>query len=412
MASRTLKPSFAIIATLLGNTLEWFEYLSFAFFIPTFAKVFFSHSPHALSNAMIAFSIAYIMRPIGGIFFGYIGDRYGRKRALIASILFMSFPTFLMGIMPTYAQIGFTSVILLFILRTLQGLGTGGEFPASMTFLTETAPPSMRSFYGSFAYFGLVIGVFLGGTDYFLLNRFFPDSSTAWRSTYLFGSFLGLCAFFLRTKLHETHPFQSLKEAHEVLKDPILTLFQKYKKPVLKLMGVQILQAVSFNVLISFSIIYFSDVLNLSSKDTGLLNWSILLALVVSLPFAGILGDKIGQIKLLKFSAWGYVVLSVPFYLMIQIPYLRIPSLIAFALLSSLYLAPSISAICQMFPAKVRLSGVSMGYNLTVAIFGGTSPLICYHLIQITGLAIAPAFYIMAAALISLVSLQFLHDHH
>lgn len=409
MGSRSLKPSYAVIATLLGNTLEWFEYLAFAFFAPMFAQVFFPLSKHSIINSLIVFSIAYIMRPFGGLLFGYIGDRFGRKNALVASILFMSFPTFLIGVMPTYAQIGFLSILFLAFMRILQGIGTGGEFPASITFLVEMAPSHSRSFYGSFAYLGLFLGVFLGGTDYFLLTHFFPHSTSSWRVVYLFGAILGILAFILRTKLHETHPFQSLKESHELLKDPIYTLFQKYKTGILKVIGIQTLQSVVFNILISFSVIYFSEILKIEKNKADLLNWAFLFTLVIATPLAGHLGDKIGIKKLMKYSAWGFFFLAIPFYLMIQDPALRIAALICFGLLSGCYMAPSISAICEVFPAKVRLSGVAMGYNLNVAIFGGTAPLAAYYLIQKTGLAIAPAFLIMAAAALSLLSLRFFH---
>lgn len=410
MSNRTLRPGLVISATLLGNTLEWFEYLSFAFLAPILAKVFFpeADSLHALSHTMAGFFFGYLLRPIGGLVFGYIGDRYGRKSALVASILLMSFPTLGIGLLPTYAQAGAAAIALLLGMRLLQGLATGGEFPSSMTFLVESAPPHKRSLYGSFAYVGMICGVLLGGLDYFLLHRFFPESlyTWGWRLAYIFGALLGCLAFVLRTRLHETHPYENLKESHEVLKHPLATLFRTHKVPILKTIGVQALQSVSFNLFISFSIVYFSEILHLPSKHASFLNLIFLITLLIALPLAGKLSCWMGPKKLMIYSAWGHLLFSPILYWTLQSPLYRHIGLFAIGLLASSYIAPSVVLICELFPVRVRLSGLSLGYNLSVAFFGGTAPLLALSLIRSTGLAIAPAFLIMAAAIISLLTLR------
>lgn len=414
MSNRTLQPGLIITATLLGNTLEWFEYLSFAFLAPILAKVFFPEADplHSLTHTMAGFFFGYLLRPIGGLVFGIIGDRYGRKSALVASILLMSFPTLGIGLLPTYAQAGAAAIALLLSMRLLQGLATGGEFPSSMTFLVESAPPHKRSLYGSFAYVGMICGVLLGGLDYFLLHRLFPESlyTWGWRLAYIFGALLGGLAFLLRTRLHETHPFEALKESHEVLKHPLTTLFHTCKTPILKTIGVQALQAVSFNLFISFSIVYFSEILHLPSRHAAFLNLTFLFTLLPALPLAGKVSCWIGPRKLMLWSAWGHLLLSPLLYWTLQLHPYRHVSLIAIGILLSSYIAPSVVLICELFPARVRLSGISLGYNLAVSFFGGLAPLLALSLIRSTGILIAPAFLIMAAAILSLFTLRTI-DH-
>ncbi len=406
MASRTLRPSLVIFATLLGNTLEWFEYLAFAFLAPVFAINFYSQNDswHSLFYAMMGFSLGYLFRPVGAILFGFLGDRYGRKLALIVSIIFMSFPTLVIGLLPTYAQIGFSAVILLSIMRLLQGIATGGEFPCSMTFLVESAPPQYRCFYGSFAYVGMVLGVLVGGADYFILSHFFPDSllSWGWRSVYIFGALIGFLALFLRSKLHETHPFNQVKEAHEILKDPIGKLFQKHKSGIFKLFGLQLLQTIDFNLLISFSIIYFTKYLHLSEVDAAKLNLIFLTALILSTPLAGWLSKFTTPKKMMAWAAWGHVLFALPLYWMLQADGLRLYSLIGFGILAGSYMGPTVSVYCELFPARVRLSGVALGYNLSVALAGGFSPLAALWIIHHTGSLIVPAFFLIGAGIISL----------
>lgn len=406
MASRTLRPSLVIFATLLGNTLEWFEYLAFAFLAPVFAINFYSQNDswHSLFYAMMGFSLGYLFRPVGAVLFGYLGDRYGRKLALIVSIIFMSLPTLVIGLLPTYAQIGFTAVLLLSIMRLLQGLATGGEFPCSMTFLVESAPLEYRCFYGSFAYVGMVLGVLIGGADYFILSHFFPDSlaSWGWRSVYIFGALMGFLALFLRSKLHETHPFNRLKETHEILKDPIVTVFQKHKLGIFKLFGLNFLQTLDFNLLISFSIIYFTKYLGLSDIDAAKLNLTFLTALIVSTPLAGWFAKFCSPKRIMGWAAWGHVLFALPLYWMIQSDGLRHFSLICFGILAGFYMGPSVSLYCELFPARVRLSGVALGYNLSVALVGGFSPLAALWLIHHTGSPIVPAIFLIGAGIISL----------
>lgn len=407
--SKTIRPGLVIAATLLGNTLEWFEYLSFAFLTPIFAKIFFPqlNGWSSIAHTMMGFIFGYLLRPIGGLLFGYLGDRHGRKWALLASIAFMSFPTLVIGLQPTYAQIGTASIVILLSMRLLQGLATGGEFPSSMTFLVESAPAHSRSLYGSFVYTGMTFGILLGSLDYFIVHHYFEGSLYiwGWRTIYLVGAVLGMLAFILRSKLHETYPFQELKECHEVLKDPLITLFQKYKSQIIEIFGLQVLQTISFNVFISFSVVYFTEVLQTSYSKAAQLTLFFLLILLLAVPLAGFLGNRLGAKPMMVWAAWGHFLFALPIYWLLQTEY-RLFALAGGALLLSFYMAPSISLICSLFPAKVRLSGVSLGYNLPVSFIGPFSPLAALSLIHWTNVPIAPAFLIMAAALISLIFLR------
>jgi MHS family proline/betaine transporter-like MFS transporter len=243
---------FSILATVLGNTLEWYDLALYGLLAPLFATLFFPASSDFsfFSHPFIFLAIGGVARPLGALFFGVIGDRYGRKTAMIASIVLMVLPVLLIGGLPTYAQIGFTATILLALVPFIQGFCAGGEFSGSIVFLSETAPPKLRGATSSWAVFGFLIGMLLGAIDIYLLeNHLSPEQFEAWgwRIPFLFGGFLALFAFFLRRMLHETPVFLHAQERGETAKSPIIEALKQHKKQVLQACGISFLDAVAFN---------------------------------------------------------------------------------------------------------------------------------------------------------------------
>jgi len=414
MPRKPLNLRFAVIATLLGNTLEWYDAATFGFLIPVFTKLFFPETENwiATLHLTLIFVLGAITRPLGGIIFGFIGDRYGRKNALIASVLLMTFPTLIIALLPSYLQIGVAATIILSVMRLLQGVAAGGEFPGVVTFLTESSRPTKRGLYGSFAYFGVTLGVFLGGLDFLFLNiHYSPEAffTWGWRSIYFLGAIIGGIAFFLRRRLHETPPFQEIRESHEILKDPLLCLLSEHKKKLAKLMGIEILETFGFNLIISFSIIYFSNILHLSFSQAIRLNLLCLFFLLIAIPFAGWLADKIGIKKMATLGAWGFLLFSFPLYWISQFASFQIITATGFGLLLASYMAAMPAIYSSLFPAKTRFSGIGIGYNFTVALTGGCSPMVAYVLIRYTGQHFVPAFFLMAGAVISLLTLRTIH---
>lgn len=411
MSRKPLGLRFIVTATLLGNTLAWYDVATFGFLAPILTRLFFPVTDVWTFPllAMMAVAFGSILRPAGGIFFGYIGDRYGRRVALLTTVFAVSLPTLILGLLPTYSAIGISATILFVVMRLLQGLSAGGEFPAAITFLVESSSRKNRGFIGSFAYFGVALGICLGGLDFFFLHTHFTEETFAvwgWRSMYILGSLLGWVAFWLRFKLRETPIYQEILEAHDIVQHPIKMLFQKHKKAMAKLIGIETLETLGFNLTITFLVIYVTEVLKLSIQEAIHLNLIFLTVLVVSIPLAGLLSSRIGPKKLAVRAAWSYFLLSIPLFWLMEFDTLRFLCPMGLAILVALYMAPMPALYCELFPTKVRNSGIGVAFNLAVGLIGGFAPLLALVAISYTGLKMAPGIILMIGSLISLATLH------
>lgn len=411
MSRKPLSLRFVLTATLLGNTLEWYDLATFGFLVPLFSRIFFPENNPMLSLVITLTVLGFgtFFRPIGGILFGWIGDRYGRRIALLSSVLLMTIPVFIIGLLPTYLQIGAGAAIILSLMRFIQGISAGGEFPGALCFLVESAPVDQRAYYGSFAYFGVVLGILLGGLDYLFLGSHFTQEGFdkwGWRIIYFVGGILGVISFLMRRKLHETPVFQRIRENHETFKDPLKELFLNYKKPMVLLIGFEILEAVGFNLIVSFSVSYYYQVLGLPLQEA--IRWSLaaLAVLFFVVPLGGKWASRWDPKKLASLAACGLLVGSLPFFWMIQDSAFRLYGIILLSGVFGLYMASMPVLYAELFPAKVRFSGIGIAYNIAIAVFGGFSPLMGLALVRTTGWVIAPAFLIIAAAVISLAFLR------
>lgn len=416
MKPKPISFRFTLLATFLGNTFEWYDHAAFGFLLPLIATLFFPPEHHllAISFSMLAFALGSVLRPVGGFIFGYIGDRYGRRISLLLTIFLITVPVFILGVLPTYVEIGIAAPIILLVMRLIQGISVGGEFPGVVTYLYEASPPKKRPFYTSFVFFGVACGLFLGGTDfYFLSHHLTPEQLHAWgwRSVFIFGALLGVVTFFLRRKLHETAIFNKMHEQHETLRDPIRTLFRQHRKSLLQLVGIEVLETVAYNLIIPFSIIYLTEFMHLSFDDS--LHWGLvrILTLIAAIPLAGYIASKIGPRRHAILAAWAFLLFSLPCYLLVQHEAFRFVGVVGLAVMLGFYMAPIATMYCGFFPANVRFSGVGIGFNMTIAVLGGFIPLISFVMIRHTGNVLIPAFFLMGSALVSLLTLRKIKSH-
>ncbi len=392
-------------ASIIGNTLEWYEFSLYVHFTPLFAVLFFpvQFGTHALTLTLLIFGLGFLARMTGGLFFGYIGDRFGRRRALLSTILLIAAPTALLAVLPTYAAVGMLAPFLLLAIRLLQSVPAGGEFPGVMCYLTEMAGPSSRGFMGSFAFLGSQLGSVLSTTEFLLCKSFISQEnmlSWGWRLSFAFGALLGLTGFFLRKRLHETLAFQ----AAEPSKKPILETVKHHKKALVQGALLSILPLSGWYLVFVFTPLYFSQVLNMSFFSVLLLNIAMLMLSNLLLPFLGHLADRFGPRKLFIWSAWGTLLLAFPFYgfasgqsfiLIFSFEALLIACLsVHFALLPSL--------LSALFPTSVRYTCVGISYNISNALLGGVTPVLAFSLVQHTELLWAPALFLVVSSLISL----------
>ncbi|GGR69573.1 MHS family proline/betaine transporter-like MFS transporter [Nocardioides luteus] len=402
----------AITGSAVGNATEWFDYGAYAYVATEMTDNFFPE--YGFVGTALVFAISFILRPLGGLFWGPIGDRIGRQRVLALTIVLMAGATFCVGLLPTYHDIGVWAVVLLVLLRVIQGFSTGGEYGGAATYMAETAPDKRRGFYGSFLEFGTIVGFTAAIAVVFITETIIgPDAMTewGWRIPFLIGGPIGLVGLYIRTKLEETPVFQELEaDAHveggavAALKD-LLSLFWR---PVLTLIGLVAALNIANYTLLTYMPTYLTETAGFDSADADLLVIFGQVAMLIFIPIAGALSDKIGRKPMWAGSFIGLIVLAVPMFLLISQGFW--PAVLGFSVLGIVYVAQlaTISATFPaMFPSQVRYGGMAISYNISTAAFGGTALYVNDALIKGTGNNLMPAFYMMAASVVGLVALFF-----
>jgi MHS family proline/betaine transporter-like MFS transporter len=399
-----------ITAVSAGNFLEWYDYALFAYLIGHLGHIFlpFSDKINNLYQIFLVFGIGFLMRPLGSILFGLVGDHAGRKRALVYSIVLMTIPTFLIGTLPTYSQIGITAVVLLSILRLCQGIPIGGEVGGIMCYLVEVAPKNQKGFFGSFSFLGAQIGFIVSGLEIYCFERWASLEtleSWGWRASFILGGCIGVAGWFLRRSLSETPAFEYAHQHHKLVRNPIKNAFLAYKKEMLTSFLLSSLVAGGFYILTVFTIPFFTDIIGIERPLQLLINCGMLTLSVVCLPIFGKLGDRFGGVRVFKFGAIASFFLSyIMFYCAAhQMFYSTLVSyaLLMIAMTANNALLPSILA--ALFPTPVRYTCLAVSYNLSNAILGGLAPLSAVYLISVTGTNVAPAFVLMALSIVTLV---------
>jgi len=413
---KTLKR--AITASAMGNATEWFDYGVYAYATVYIASNFFPSENETTQtlSALLVFAVSFLIRPLGGLVWGPLGDRLGRQRVLAATILLMASATFLVGLLPTYATIGVWAPILLIALRVVQGFSTGGEYGGAATFMAEYAPDRKRGFYGSFLEFGTIAGFTAGalivlGTEYVIGAE--AMENWGWRVPFLVAGPLGVIGLYLRTKIEDTPVFRELEQAglteHETTTE-FKDLFHHWR-PMVKLAGLVIALNVVNYTLLAYMPTYLQEQLNLSSQAALSLIIVGQLVMLAFIPFFGGLSDRLGRKPLWWFSLIGLTVLAIPMYILMAQSFGL--ALVAFAVLGLLYL-PQLSTISAtfpaMFPTHVRYAGFAIAYNVATSLFGGTAPAVNEALIGATGNNLIPAYYMMAACVIGMVALVFVPE--
>jgi MFS transporter, MHS family, proline/betaine transporter len=388
--------------------LEWYDFAVYGTLAPVLGKLFFpADDPVAsLLAAFGVFAVGYGVRPLGGVLLGHVGDRFGRKPALILSVLVMGGGTTLIGVLPTHAEIGAASAGLLVALRIIQGLSVGGEYPDSIVFLAEHAPPERRGFYASWPMFGSVVGFLLGSALASLISNLFGDAAVeawGWRLPFLFGAVIAVCGVLFRRHMSEP---PALASAHPLGVAPIVAALRDYWRAILQIVALSLVNAVGFYLLWVYATSYLTDRMHVSTADALDINTLSLLVMMPAVILAAILSDRIGRKPLLYFVVLGSLLLAWPlWWLMHHHSFgLILAGQVGFAVLYGAGYAGLSAVMVEILPAGVRCSASAIGYNLCLGLFGGTTPLVATYLVQRTADDFTPAYYLMATALISLVA--------
>ena len=408
----------AVLASALGNATEWFDYGVYAYGVGYITANFFSGSgTQGTFYALLTFAVSFLVRPLGGLVWGPLGDRLGRRRVLATTIIMMAAATFCVGLLPTYATIGVAAPILLVVLRMVQGFSTGGEYGGAATFMAEYAPDKRRGFFGSFLEFGTIAGFTLGALLMLAFSLALGDEAMTawgWRLPFLIAGPLGLIGFYLRSKLEDTPVFRELEqagEAEEKASTALGDLLRGYWRPMLTLAGLTIALNVTNYTLLSYMPTYLEQEIGMSANATLTLVIVGQLVMMCAIPFAGGASDRLGRRRMWLISLAGLFVMAIPMYMLMR--HSIGLAILGFAVLGLLYV-PQLATISATFPAlfptHVRYAGFAISYNVATSLFGGTAPAVNDKLIGATGDTLVPAYYMMASCVVGLIALAFMPE--
>lgn len=408
-ADETIHPNHfplrLIVAGIVGNVMEWYDFAVYGYFAKTIGQQFFpSDDPStSLIAAFGAFAAGFLMRPLGGIVFGHIGDSLGRKAALTLSVLAMAIPTFLIGLLPGHAVLGATSAVLLVLLRMIQGLSVGGEYTTSIVFLVEGAGRNHHGFAASWSGFGAVGGILLGSAVGAVVTATLSEEAVqnwAWRVPFLIGLVVGLTGLYVRK--HITEPARPAQA--ESGRSPIWDALQSGWRTILRISLLNTINGIGFYMAFVFLVTYMQTVGGLSEAvalEINTLNMAVLLAMF---PLAGWLSDRLGRAPLLIAGMGSMLLLSWPLFYALhhESSTWNFVGQLGFTICIGLFGGVIPVVMVEITPAAIRCSAISIGYNLCVGILGGTTPMVAAWLMRESHDVLAPAWYLMGAAFISL----------
>lgn len=397
-----------LLAGAIGNVLEWYDFALYGYFAPVFAALFFpSDSPAtSLISAFGVFAVGFLARPLGALLFGYWGDRLGRRYALAWSVLLMAIPTCLVGLLPTYETIGALAPIVLTLCRFLQGLSVGGEFTGSATFLVEHADASQRGYVGSWAGFSAQLGALLGSGVGTLIAAILSEEALrqwGWRIPFVMGGFIAVAGWYLRTRVSESPAFETIRREGRLASSPVRDVFATQRRAMAKVIGLVWLHGVAFYLLYVYLTTYLVTMTTVPLSTLLSLNTACMTILALLIPLTGAWSDRIGQPPLLMAGAAGLALSSYPCFLWLtsnDLPRM-ITAQVFLTVLVACYMGPFFAAVAGLFPTAQRYTGLSVGYNIGAALFGGTAPLIAALVIEWSGNSLAPAFYLSLCAAVS-----------
>lgn len=400
----------AVVAGTLGNILEWYDFGVYGFLVPSLSIAFFPNaSPFArLLFTFGVFGVGFFMRPVGSIVIGFYGDRVGRRAALVLTVGLMGLSTLAIGILPTYAMAGIWAPILLTAARLVQGFSAGGEWGGAAAFLVEYAPAGRRGYVGSWQQFSVGCGLLLGSLLATLLSATLGHvamAAWAWRIPFLIGILIAGFAVYYRLRLPDTPEFEAAEKSDAISANPLRDLVTDHGGTLLTQFGITIHNTITYYITLAYLPTWLTSVVKMPQSQSLAISTIGLLLLVCLIPPLGALSDRVGRKPLLIGSCIGFIILCYPLYRFASSGSFVAALLAQLVLvaMTALYTAGAPAAFSELFPTRVRYSGLSVGYNTAVMIFGGFAPFIATWLIARTGSSLAPTFYVIAGAIVSLV---------
>lgn len=414
-AEKTTKARRAAIAGGVGTLIEYYDFSLYGYMAVIIGPLFFpSDRPvTSLLSALAVFGTAYLVRPLGGLVFGHIGDRYGRKKALMATLICMGAGSTAMGLLPTPAHIGIWAAVLLVAVRVVQGFSAGGEVGGSATFIAESAPANRKATYGSFTPLGATGGFALAAAVAGVVSALTSDSqmeSWGWRIPFLLALPLTLFCLWARTRVEETY---DSAETDKSIHSPAGAIFRRQPRALAQAVAISAAVNGTAYIGLTYMTIHLAKQLG---YDATPVYWVATIAIGISavcMPLGGMLGDKIGLVRLMTVGFVGYIVLTYPMMSIMQSSLLV--ATLAYVVIMLNTVAAQVGAytvLPQLFEKESRYTGVALGWNFGVIIAGGTAPFVAVWLVEYTGNVQSPAYFVIALAIVGLIALSTIRHSH
>ncbi len=415
----------AVTAAALGNAMEWFDFGVYGFVAYALGKVFFPDASPAVQTiaALGTFSVPFLVRPLGGVFFGVMGDRFGRQKVLSLTIIIMAISTFCIGLIPSYATIGLWAPVLLLLCKLAQGFSVGGEYTGAAVFVAEYAPDRRRGFLGSWLDFGSIAGFVLGAGLVVLLQTILQEPTFlewGWRVPFFVAGPLGLLGLYLRHAAEETPAFtQQLEKMEKEDKDAIKErpgvsfreIFSKYRKALLISIGMVLVTNITYYMLLTYMPTYLSSSLGYTEEHGVLIIVVVMIGMLFVQPVVGFFSDKIGRKPFLRIGSIGLLLLAIPSYHFIGSDNtgLIFLGLLFIAIVLNCMTGVMASTLPALFPTRIRYSALASSFNVAI-IVAGLTPTVAAWLVEETGNLMMPAYYLMVAAVIGIITSFYLPE--
>lgn len=402
-----------IFSAFIGTVLEWYDFSIFMFFIPIFSELFFPNTNKIASylSMYAVFAISFFVRPLGAAIFGYFGDHYGRKKALISSMMLISLATLMMGLLPTYQSIGVFAPIFLIILRMIQGFCVGGETTGASSFIIESFPKQQRGILGSFMWSAVGVGMLLGSLVTTMTIKFMPHDllyTIGWRLPFIFGLITGAVGYYFRKKIPEAALFSEIQKNGQITNLTTMQVIKTNKKSISIIIGLYALSSVITYIVFVFMPVYASSVLNISLETASVITTIALACSTVGVPFVGYLSDKIGRKPCLYVGSISFMILSYPLYSFMLINkslFSFVCAEIIFVFIAIIYQGSLTSAAQELPHTAVRYTITALGYNLSYALFGGTAPFVITYLSNVFGSQAMPGIYLSTMGIVAMIAI-------
>lgn len=407
-----------IFSAFIGTVLEWYDFSIFMFFIPIFSELFFPNTNKIASylSMYAVFAISFFVRPLGAMIFGYVGDHYGRKKALVFSMMLISMSTLMMGLLPTYQSIGVFAPIFLIILRMIQGFCVGGETTGASSFIIESFPKRQRGILGSFMWSAVGVGMLLGSLVTTITIKFIPHDllyAIGWRLPFIFGLITGAVGYYFRKRIPESALFSEIRKNGQITHLSTIEVIKTNKKSLSIIMGLYALSSVITYIVFVFMPVYASSVLNISLDTASVITTIALACSTVGVPFVGYISDKIGRKPCLYLGSISFILLSYPLYSFMVINksmFSFVCAEVIFGLIAIVYQGSLTSAAQELPNTAVRYTVTALGYNLSYALFGGTAPFVITYLSTVFGSQVMPGIYLSAMGIIAMIAIYNMNE--